>query len=130
MNVQTHSPEPWDEDFIRPACEHCNGSHDSFKAEAEANIARAFACVNYCAGVPAERLTEDSLEIKLEHIGRLTAERDELMEAAAFALEDAEVESREQFSDGGPEGEPNSYVISSTAFDALRAAIAKAGTRS
>lgn len=37
-----------------------------------ATLARMVACVNYCADVPAERLAEDSLAIKLEHIERLT----------------------------------------------------------
>lgn len=47
----------------------------------EANAARIVSCVNYCVDVPADRLTEDTLQIKLDHIDRLTAERDELLAA-------------------------------------------------
>lgn len=44
----------------------------------EANAARIVACVNYCAGMTAQQLTEDSAEIVREDRDRLLAALSEL----------------------------------------------------
>jgi len=95
MSAQKHTPEPW-----RAAKWNCHGEtsvlagpesdpvcvaetigHGRHSDECIPDARRIVACVNYCAEVPSERLTEDNLAIKLEHIERMTSQRDALLAA-------------------------------------------------
>lgn len=51
VSEQKWQKEPWDEDFILPACEQCNGP-DKFAEVAAANLKRARECVNFLSRFP------------------------------------------------------------------------------
>lgn len=81
--MSLHTPEPWKANGPSISGEHgfAVAMADDYAKTREAqiaNAARIVACVNYCAGMTNEQLTEDSAEIVREELTRVQAELDDM----------------------------------------------------
>lgn len=82
--MSKHTAEPWPEPDMVKFRWAPHGDDLTGGVLSAADFIRARVCVNYCAGMTAEQLTEDSAEIVREELTRLQTIRDELAAALEY----------------------------------------------